>query len=412
MNLLAPADEYDAAGLSLVAVRADGTKSPLGLWRQYQTRRSTPDEHRRMFGGTDPVGIGVVYGAVSGNVEMIEFEARAVADGILDEVTEVAEASGLGDDWATIRSGWATESPSGGLHFRVRISGAPVPGNLRLASRLAREDELTEEERHRLAGNPNARATRVLIETRGEGGFGVVEPSGGTVHPSGRPWRRVAGSPATIPTVDADRMKAIHDICRMSSRLPRVEAPCGVRARSWSPAADCVIRPGDAYEKAVSWQDVIPDWTVVYTRGQTVYWRRPGKDRGVSATTGHADDRDRLFVFSTSTEFEPWTPYTRFGAYALLNHGGDHTAAARVLAAQGYGSDGRSDTEKLADRIARYPLVRAHNTLLKALRSLTGPARETDAAILAAGAIRAGIPEHIARNAVERALKPIGAVPR
>ena len=30
--------------------------------------------------------------------------------------------------------------------------------------------------------------------------------------------------------------------------------------------------------------------------------------------------------------------YTKFGAYALLNHGGDHQAAARELSRRGYGS--------------------------------------------------------------------------
>jgi putative DNA primase/helicase len=49
-------------------------------------------------------------------------------------------------------------------------------------------------------------------------------------------------------------------------------------------------------------------------------------------------DRDRLYVFSTSTEFMAETPYTKFGAHALLNYGGNHSEAARQLRAQGYGT--------------------------------------------------------------------------
>lgn len=412
MSALVAAAECDAAGLCVVAVRADGTKAPVGSWRDYITHRSTPDQHRRWFTGT-PLGIGIVYGAVSGNVEMIEFEGRAVREGILAEVTEVAEASGLGDEWRAIRSGWATESPSEGLHFRVRSEGAPVPGNTKLAQRLAREDEYTEAERRRVAANPTARIIRGLIETRGEGGFGVVEPSGGTVHPTGRPWRRVAGSPAGIPTIDADRVAALRDICRMSDRLPRVEVP-RAESRPTSPPAGGLVRPGDAFE-AADWSEVLlpAGWTEAYQRGRVRYWRHPAKDTpGISATTGRAADRDRLYVFSTSTEFTAEVPYTKFGAFALLNHGGDHVAAARDLAARGYGSDARSEAEKLADRIARYPIARAHNTLLWALRRLTGPDREGQARILAAGAVAAGIPDRIACAAVDRALNPVGAVTR
>ncbi|WP_344326877.1 DNA primase family protein [Streptomyces macrosporus] len=100
------------------------------------------------------------------------------------------------------------------------------------------------------------------------------------------------------------------------------------------------LSPGDDFEQRTEWPDILVPhgWTSLFQRGSTVYWRRPGKTTpGVSATTGRAADRDRLFVFSSSTEFETETPYTKFGAYALLNHGGDHSAAARELRRLGYG---------------------------------------------------------------------------
>jgi len=84
----------------------------------------------------------------------------------------------------------------------------------------------------------------------------------------------------------------------------------------------------------------------VFKSGQTRYWRRPGKNIGISATTGHADDRDRLYVFTSSTAFTPEHPYTKFGAYALLEHDSDHSAAAKALAAAGYGK--RAETPRPA----------------------------------------------------------------
>jgi putative DNA primase/helicase len=81
---------------------------------------------------------------------------------------------------------------------------------------------------------------------------------------------------------------------------------------------------------------VLTGWAVVYSRGDTTYWRRPGKATGVSATTNHQGS-DLLYIFSTSTEFETERGYNRFSVYTILNHGGNFNAAARALASQGYG---------------------------------------------------------------------------
>jgi putative DNA primase/helicase len=81
-------------------------------------------------------------------------------------------------------------------------------------------------------------------------------------------------------------------------------------------------------------------WTVEHRGpGHEVHWTRPGKSTrdGASATTGRAQDRDRLYVFSTSTAFEAEVPYTKFGAYALLNHGSDFKAAVLDLVSKGFG---------------------------------------------------------------------------
>ena len=74
----------------------------------------------------------------------------------------------------------------------------------------------------------------------------------------------------------------------------------------------------------------------MFERHGTTYWRRPGKSFGISATTNHGGS-DLLYVFSASTAFTPERGYSRFGAYAVLVHGGDFTAAARALAKDGYG---------------------------------------------------------------------------
>jgi hypothetical protein len=102
-------------------------------------------------------------------------------------------------------------------------------------------------------------------------------------------------------------------------------------------------RPGDDFNRRAGWDDVLPrhGWKAVGRSGEKVYWRRPGKDHGWSATTGYCrtDLRgDLLYVFTTSAPpLESEQAYSKFEAYTYLEHGGDWSAAFSALQDQGYG---------------------------------------------------------------------------
>lgn len=346
---LAAALAWHAAGASVVRVATDGTKRPYGAWAQYQKQRAAEKQVAAWYRDGYP-GLGLVTGAISGGLEMFEFEGRAVDEGLVKEFTEIAHASGLGELWQRITAGYLERTPSGGLHVLYRVTGAPVPGNTKLARRPARDDELIDDERKILADKPGKVFVRELVETRGEGGFVVIAPSHGPVHDTGRPYDLLAGGPDSVAVITADEHQALHTLARMLDTMPgpaQAAAPAGTTDpaqeaffRSGT-ADDGALKPGDDYEARTDWADILRPhgWTLLGARGRTRYWRRPGKDGpGISATTGHADDRDRLFVFSSSTEFDTERPYTKFGAYAVLEHGGNHSSAARELRRRGYGA--------------------------------------------------------------------------
>lgn len=353
-DMLAAALALHAAGCSVVAVRTDGSKRPQGDWKRAQTERAHEDEVRGWFATGHP-GVGVVCGSVSGGLEMLELEGRAVAEGVLEQLVEILANSGMAELWQRLATGWLERSPSGGLHLHYRVE-AGAPGNTKLASRLAREDELTEQERELLDRHPRKRILRGLVETRGEGGFVVTAPSHGSVHATGRPYELVAGGPGSMPTVTAAEHQALHTVCRMLDTVPADE-PVAIPASAPTEPLDAAaaflfggdratgdaggLTPGDDFEQRATWPDILTPhgWRLMFVSGSTSYWQRPGKDgREPSATTGRAMDRDRLYVFTTSTEFTSEKPYTKFGAYALLNHSGNHSDAARELRRQGYGA--------------------------------------------------------------------------
>jgi hypothetical protein len=100
-------------------------------------------------------------------------------------------------------------------------------------------------------------------------------------------------------------------------------------------------RPGDIFNARATWGKVLDPhgWVKVFERSGVGYWRRPGKDRGVSATTNYAGS-DLLYVFSTSTDFDSEHGYSKFRAYTRLNHNGDFVRAAEDLLRQGYYPNG------------------------------------------------------------------------
>jgi hypothetical protein len=329
-QVLAVARQLHAAGISVVPVRADGSKAPAVNWKEFQERRASVDELDAWFGPGSTLGVGAVTGDVSGNLLMIEVEGRAAS--LLAGVRDLASATRLQVLWERLSAGWMELSPSGGVHWFVRLDH-PTPGNQKLAMSANGE---------------------VLTETRGEGGYSVVAPSDGAVHGSGKPWTRLRGGPETLAILTADEIENVFALFATMGQSPAHESVRFNQPHRATALRTGPLTPGDDYENCTDWADILEPhgWTLIYTRGRARGWLRPGKNEGLSATTGHAEDRERLFVFTTSTDFEHEKPYTKFGAYALLNHGGDHKAAAAALRKQGFGDEPKVGSVDIADKAA------------------------------------------------------------
>lgn len=92
-------------------------------------------------------------------------------------------------------------------------------------------------------------------------------------------------------------------------------------------------RPGSVFNRSATWKQVLEPhgWRIVGNNGDELFWCRPGKGSGISASTNY-NNTDLLYVFSSSSNFEANKGYTKFSAYALLNHANDYTSAAQSLA--------------------------------------------------------------------------------
>jgi hypothetical protein len=302
----------------VVPTHKDGSKRPFGFWKNYQDadNRQDFDHIARLIQHNDTGAIGVITGKASGNVEMIELEGRAVTPETMDRLTDAAKAAGLSELWAKLQTGCVEQSPSGGIHFFVRISDQPVEGNKPLAERPNPDDPTLVER---------------LAETRGEGGFVVVAPSQPrTGHEVGYKFvKDINGecTPDRTPMMTKAEVEELHRIfATLDERVHTIEQ---------TPIQIDGTRPGDDFANKTDWAEILEPhgWVNVYSIRGNTYWRRPGKSEGVSAST-----KDGWFyVFTTSTVFEANRSYGKFFTYAKLNHNGDLTAAAKELRSKGYG---------------------------------------------------------------------------
>ena len=337
-ELLTTALRFANAGIVAVPVATDGSKRPgLSSWKQYQEVQPTPEELIAWFGPAQQ-GIGVITGKISGNLEMLELEGRAVSEKLHLEIAEVCASSGLGELWEKLNSSYCEATPSGGIHWLYKVDGE-IPGNTKLARRPGENGGVD-----------------VLAETRSEGGFCITAPSGGSCHPSGGAWQMLRGAIETITTLSLAERDALHTVFKMFDSMPKPESVAVEVAQR----VDGALTAGDDYNVRTTWDEIlIPlGWKKGYMQGEKTTWIRPGKDFGISATTNYQGN-DKLMVFSTSTAFDAERSYDKFGALVHLKFGGDFKKAATELRAKGFGDS--NDLRPIAFDFSKEDVAHSEN---------------------------------------------------
>ena len=235
----------------------------------------------------------IVCGAVSGNLEMLDFDGK----GILFEPWKE-----LIDDKLLARL-VIERSPSGGMHVFYRCK-TEVNANMKLARRDG----------------------RILIETRGEGGLFLCAPTVG--------YELIQGGFDNVPVLtDAERKILLEAAWSFDESKLQCQNINDVTLKS-----DTANRPGDEYNERGDVRQLLKShgWTEAGGDSENQRWRRPGKTKGWSATLRIEDDT--FYVFSSNAiPFEPGQAYAPFAVYAMLEHDGDYAKAASELLKLGYG---------------------------------------------------------------------------
>lgn len=312
-------------------IRPGGAKLPaVTTWKPFQTTVATEQQvnewcHRGSF------GLAIVGGAVSGNLEIIDIDR---GDLFSDFVHQLLALYGDDAGQELLDKLVIIQTPRPGYHLYYRCE-AQIPGNMKLAQEPNPQDPVR---------------PLTMIETRGEGGYAISPFSPGNIHSSGRPYSFTQGDFSKLQVITADEREMLLTAARSLTQF--VPDECVVLDKAKGIPGH---RPGDEFNARASWDAILEPlgWTVYRELGGAKYWRPQQKqNKGWSASTNHGG-RDLLYVFSSNAApFDPSKAYTKFTAYAIANHGGNFTNAAKELHSIGYGLAPKIERQK-AEREAR-----------------------------------------------------------
>ena len=296
-----------ASGLSIIPI-AEGKKSPhiiLGKTHNLLDIRATPEAVNKWI-SAGVTSWGIAGGKVSGNLVTLDFDEKHY-EGLYD----LWYAKLSDDQKKVVDTCHKNNTRNKGTHLHYRTQ-TPQP-----TDKLARRLEWSEQEKKE--------KVVTTAETKAEGGYALIPPSAG--------YTTTQGSLLNLPLVTDEIHEELIDVLRTFDEVedePETEY-------EWKPT-DTISgdRPGDRLNKQATWNEILEPhgWVEAYKDG----WIRPGKDskKDISATTGY-EGRDMLYVFSNNAHpligpqgDKKCTGYTKFHAYALMNHSGDFSAAAKA----------------------------------------------------------------------------------
>lgn len=295
-------------------------KKPAVKWKPSQAEKIDPNKWQWK------AHLGIVCGAVSGGLECIDVDCKHDLTGDLWRCYSSGIKKHLPDLWPRLA---IQETVNGGYH--ILYTCKTIEGNKKLASREATESE---KEKH-----PQEKV-KVLIETRGEGGYICADPS--------PDYTLIQGSWDSIPSITQKERETLFELAGGFHTMPQKAPQVNTAAQAQKPLRTPVISPtetgkgkeinGERREwfNAGKGADYVLDllmqngWTEAKRDHERVYVKRPGETSTEYSGNIRISD-GKLMVFSTSTEFEAEVGYDPFGVWCVLEHGDNYPQAMREV---------------------------------------------------------------------------------
>jgi hypothetical protein len=325
MNILQNAAlDYSAAGFATLPVNT-AKRPTVEAWTHYQHTKPSQSEISNWFNGSKPetTGLAIIAGKVSGNVEVLDIDCKYDLTGALMEDFCSLVKEHLPELFAKLV---IAKTVNKGFHVLFRVPVESIQGNKKLASRPAVADEAKSGDK-----------VKVLIETRGDGGYIVAAPT------AGYEWAQ--GTFKEIPLITANERDTLFTIARSFDQMPVKTSPEQKRQTTEPNQKSSDVSAFEDYNERADIPALLESngWKFSYQRGERIHYKRPGTTDSATSANFHTGLK-LFYVFSTSTEFEAGRGYNPVQVYTQLEHSGDYSAASRALYAGGYGLRRNSQT--------------------------------------------------------------------
>lgn len=314
-------------GISLIAVRDKDevskygdiylAKTPYASWKEFQNRVINKDELWQIMENKDTSAVAIVCGNISGNIEVIDIDVKYKAG--IDAILFKDIKTFYPDLFHRLR---IHKTPSTGYHIIYRVEqGHSVPGNVKLAGRMASEEEI-ELQKSRGVKRPSKEVN--FLETRGESGYILAPPSlGYQVHQD-----------MPIPVITWEERCSLIRLCESYTEIVK-EAPKPKPTKSEDSWYD--ENPFEHYNRIVDPTELIESfgWKFSHQNTHFIWYTRPDKQRGVSLSWNL--EKRIYYVFTSSTELQASKGYHAATLLAELKFNGDKSQTYRWLTENGFG---------------------------------------------------------------------------
>lgn len=306
-------------GYSVIPVNA--CKEPaVGSWGAYQVNPIDPALSERFFGNA--FGLACLMGGPMG-LTGLDFDLKYALDSDLYDRFKALIPKSI------LKKMYVQSTRNAGYHW-VWKCPERISGNQKLAQRLTTPEEKHEvymeaymdvKRRPTALKLANNHKVKVLIETRGEGGYILMPPTPG--------YSAVYGK---ISEITPDEHDLILETARQFNEYVEPVKDVSMWNRSGggiNPFEEFNMR-GDAVKLLLD-----NGWSIVHESAVNIRFRRPGNDASTSSAI--YDKETKIFnVFSTSTIFDVGRGYKPSNVFTVLEADGDSSMAYKMLCDLGY----------------------------------------------------------------------------
>lgn len=290
-------------------------KKPLGTWTEYQEEPITYDEFcRRSLRINGDVGIALITGKVSGNLEAIDLDDKhyhGIGDKFLRELQSLHP-----DIYTKLR---IERTINKGVHIIYRVYGEKLyPKNGVLAARPATAEELE--------SNPKLKKIG-FIEIKTNGGKITIPPTKG--------YSIVQND--AVQVISRHEADLIINLAKLYNEV--IERPIKPYRNTNRGFSNYSTNPWEDYNENCDLVGLLIEhgWSVVKSNSRYVFMSRPDEKKAGSVSASVVRAGNFLYVFSTSTPFEVERGISASSVLAKLKFNDNYSETFAYLVSCGYG---------------------------------------------------------------------------